>query len=179
MNIIEKLLDIRKWTRPGVKLDRSIEKNVIKCIGYHWTESPKGNATGLIRWYNNQKNKRYGSTHYIIGLDGEIYQIIPEDEMAYQFAVRKIEKPFTNFANYQSISIEHCILDMKGKMTEETISSSIQLCAMLCKKYNLNSINDIMLHSDIVRKKGKYECHWYFWNHREKWENFKRKCIKE
>lgn len=84
----------------------------------------------------------YASSHYIIGLDGEIVQCIPESEWSYA----------TNKANGYSISIENCHPAKDGKFTAATRQSLVELCADICKRYNLNPLVDIIRHYDVSGK---------------------------
>jgi len=162
MDITQRFFTISRYSRPGLPL-KSITK-----IAIHWVGNAGSTALGNWNYFEDLKNKRYdkngkiivGSCHYIIGLDGEIIQCIPENEISY----------CTNSANNYSISIENCHPDWTGKFTESTLNSMIELSYNLCKKYNLNPINDLIRHYDITRK----DCPRWFVNNPDEWNKFKQ-----
>lgn len=92
-------------------------------------------------------------------MKGEIIQCIPENEWAY----------CTNEANAYSISIENCHPYSDGKFNDATRQSLIELCADLCKRYNLNPVKDIIRHYDISGKR----CPLYWVTHPEDFAKFK------
>ena len=76
-----------------------------------------------------------------MGLQGEVIQCIPLDEISY----------CTNQANSYSISIECCHPDSTGKFTEATEQSLAELCAYLLEKFGLG-VEDIIRHYDVTGK---------------------------
>lgn len=138
MNKIEKFLTINPYSRPGNKL------NSIKYIVIHWVGNANSSAIANRNYFESLKDKyRYASSHYIIGLNGEIIQCIPEDEVAYHAGNLTI--------NYNSIGIENCHPDWNGKFNDNTYESLIELLVELCRKYQLSSEN-IIRHYDITEK---------------------------
>ncbi len=137
MEIRKMLLTPNKYSRPCIPL-----KKVTK-IAVHYVGNAGSTALGNRNYFESLKNgNTYASSHYIIGLEGEIIQCIPEDEIAY----------CTNQANTYSISIENCHPKADGKFTEKTRKSLIELCADLCKRYGLDSLKDIIRHYDVTGK---------------------------
>lgn len=105
MQITENFLTPNKYSRPQIAL-----KNVTK-IAVHYVGNPNSSAIANRNYFENQKNGgRYVSSHFIIGLQGEIIQCIPLDEISY----------CTNQVNTYSVSIECCHPDSSGKFTEAT-----------------------------------------------------------
>ena len=136
MNIEQKLLTPNKYSRPQIPL-----KSVTK-IAVHYVGNPNTSAIANRNYFENQKNAgRYVSSHFIVGLQGEIIQCIPLDEISY----------CTNQANSYSISIECCHPDSTGKFTEATEQSLAELCACLLEKFGLCA-DDIIRHYDVTRK---------------------------
>lgn len=137
----------------------------------HWTANPAANAEENRRFFESRKTGAggYGSAHYIIGQDGEILQCIPTTEIAYHVGSSQIDpksgKIYTTYArekyskyarapkitspNFCTIGIELCPTDNEGNFTEATITSAVDLCAYLCRKFKL-SAEDITTHHDIV-----------------------------
>lgn len=137
MKITEMFLTPSKYVRPQIKLAK------VTKIAVHYVGNPNTSALANRNYFENcgKTGARYVSSHYIIGLDGEIIQCIPLDEWSY----------CTNQANGYSISIECCHPDSTGKFTDETEKSLAELCAFLCRKFGLTE-NDIIRHYDITGK---------------------------
>lgn len=159
MEIEKKFLTPNKYSRPGIKLEK------VTKIAVHYVGNPGSTAIANRNYFENQKNGgRYVSSHYIIGLEGEIIQCIPLTEWSY----------CTNQANGYSISIECCHPDTSGKFNEATEQSLVELCAYLCKHYNLTS-DDIIRHYDVT---GKLCPLWYV-KHPESFFVFKKRVAAE
>lgn len=136
MTITDALLTPNKYSRPQIPL-KSVKKVVLHYVG-----NPKSSAMANRNYFENQKNGgRYVSSHYIIGLEGEILRCIPESEVAY----------CSNSANTYSISIECCHPDASGKFKAKTENSAAELCAYLLKKYGL-TVDDLIRHYDVTGK---------------------------
>lgn len=136
MKITDALLTPNKYSRPQMPL-KSVKKVVLHYVG-----NPKSSAMANRNYFENQKSGgRYVSSHYIVGLEGEILRCVPENEVAY----------CSNQANTYSISIECCHPDATGKFTDATTDSAAELCAYLLKKYGL-SVDDLIRHYDVTGK---------------------------
>ena len=59
--------------------------------------------------------------------------------------------------NRKSIGIEDCHPDWDGKFNDATYNSLVELCADICRRYNL-SVNNIIRHYDVTGK----ECPRYY-----------------
>lgn len=130
-------LTVNKFSRPGIKLDK------VTKIAVHYVGNPNSTAIANRNYFENQKNGgRYVSSHFIIGLSGEIIQCIPLNEWSY----------CTNQANGYSISIECCHPDVTGKFTTVTEKSLVELCAYLCELFKLDPEKDIIRHYDVTGK---------------------------
>ena len=103
------------------------------------------------------------SSNFVIGLEGEIVQCVPTWEMAYA----------SNNRNSDTISIECCHPDDTGKFNDATYKSLVQLCAWLCKKYDLTA-DDVIRHYDVT---GKI-CPKYFVENEDAWVEFKADVAK-
>ena len=156
MKITEMLLTPNKYSRPGIKLER------VTKIAVHYVGNPKSTAKNNRDYFENLKDthERYVSSHFIIGLEGEIIQCIPLDEWSY----------CTNQANGYSISIECCHPDSTGKFNKATEDSLLELCAYLCRKFGLTA-DDVIRHYDVT---GKHCTLWYV-SHPEDFMAFKDK----
>ena len=116
--------------------------------------------------------KNFVSTHFIIGLNGEIIQNIPLTEITYhtgkitnKTTIEKLGKT----PNLCTIGIECCHLDMNGKMNRITYTSLSDLVVFLMKRYNLNVYDNLFLHWHIYGK----DCHKWFVENPVEWDAFK------
>ena len=151
------LLDENPYSRPGTPLER------INDIVVHYTANPGTTAQQNRNYFNslaqqNGESATSVSSHFIIGLDGEIIQCIPLSEISYASNVR----------NFDTVSIECCHLEADGKFTDATYQSLIRLCAWLEKELKLKE-GSIIRHYDVT---GKL-CPLYFVEHESKWNQFK------
>ncbi|MBR6400116.1 MAG: N-acetylmuramoyl-L-alanine amidase [Firmicutes bacterium] len=156
MEITRMYLTPNKYSRPQIPLKR------VTKIAVHYVGNAGSSAAGNRNYFESLKNGQgiYASSHYIIGLDGEIIQCIPENEWSYA----------TNDLNCCSISIENCHPKADGKFTEQTQASLTELCADLCKRYSLDPMKDIVRHYDVT---GKF-CPLWWVKHPQEFVKFKR-----
>lgn len=156
MEIQEKLLSINPYSRTGEKL------KAVKQIVVHWVGNANTSAIANRNYFESLKDKHiYASSHYIIGLTGEIIRCIPENEVAYHAG--------NGTVNRNSIGIEDCHPDWSGKFNNSTYNSLVELCADICRRYNLNT-NNIIRHYDVT---GKI-CPKYYVEHEDAWIQFKK-----
>lgn len=147
------LLTVNEWSRPGIKVD-SIDKIVVHYLG-----NPETTAQQNHDYFESLKDLQntYMSANYVIGIDGEIIQCVPDGEVAWA----------SNEANYYSISIENCHLDATGQFTDATYWSDVHLVAYLTEKYDLDR-DDIIRHYDVTGK----DCPKWYVEHPDEWEQF-------
>ena len=156
MEIQEKLLTINPYSRSGE------QQNEIEYLVIHWVGNAGSSAIANRNYFENLQNthKTYASSHYVIGLDGEIIRCIPEDEVAFHAGSYSM--------NRKSIGIEDCHPDWDGKFNENTYNSLVELCANICKRYEL-SVDNIIRHYDVTGK----NCPKYYVEHEDEWIKFK------
>lgn len=94
----------------------------IDSIVLHYTTSR--NANGSISHFQDEDNQV--SAHYIIGQDGEIYQLVRDADKAWHC------KGF----NATSIGIEHSAV-MGDRLTQQQEAASAQLIRWLCAEYKI------------------------------------------
>lgn len=154
LSINHQFLTINPYSRSGDSLPQ------VKGIVIHYTANPKSSAKNNRNYFENLKNTHLtkASSHFIIGLEGEIIQCIPLNEISYA----------SNHRNGDTISIECCHPDNSGRFTNETYNSLQKLVKSLMETYNLDK-NDVIRHYDITGK----ECPKYFVTYPQKWEEFK------
>ena len=169
VNIVTKLLTPNPYSRPKTKLSG------VKAIVVHWTASPMGRNVGVWNYFERRKSgtNGYGSAHYIIDLDGTIWNCIPTDEIAYHVGsstyTNEAKTRIGSYPNALTIGIEFCILDIRGRMSESTWKEGTKLVAHLLEKFNLTQ-NDIWTHQEVV---GWKDCHRYFSENPTEYQRFK------
>lgn len=148
------LLTVNEYSRPGTPLKK------VKGVVIHYTGNPGTTATQNRSYFEGlaESKETKASSHYIIGLSGEIVQCVPLDEIAYA----------SNERNADTISIECCINNDAGKFNDNTYDALVHLTAWLVGEYDLK-ISDIIRHYDVT---GKI-CPKYFVEHESAWEDFK------
>ncbi len=156
MNIQDNLLTISPYCRSGEK------QNSIQYIVVHWVGNAGSSAIGNRNYFNSlaTSHKTSASSHYIIGLNGEIIRCIPENEVAFHSGSYSM--------NRKSIGIEDCHPDWNGKFNDATYNSLVELCADICRRYNLG-IDRIIRHYDVTGK----ECPRYYVRNENEWIKFK------
>lgn len=137
-------------SRNGKKLSR------VKDIVIHYVGNPGSTAQGNHDFYVSSQSSV--SSHFVVGLRGEVIQCIPLDEMS----------AASNWRNNDTISIEVCHPDDSGKFNKKTHQSLVKLAAWLLERCNLKE-KHIIRHYDITGK----ECPRYYVRHEDKWNKFK------
>ena len=153
-NIDVELLTINPYSRPGAQSEK------INNIVIHYTANPGTTAKQNRNYFEGLKDSRKtkASSHFIVGLEGEIIQCVPTWEVAYA----------SNHRNVDTVSIETCHKTSDGTYTKETYKSMVELTAWLCEKFGLTE-QDIIRHYDI---RGKI-CPKYFVEDEEAWKQFR------
>ena len=148
------LLPVNDYSRPGTAL------NQINAIVVHYVGNPGTTAGQNRKYYAGlaDSHETYVSSNFLVGLDGEILECVPVDEVAY----------CSNGRNGDTISIECCHPDETGEFTDDTYHSLVRLTAWLCAQLDLDE-NDVIRHFDVT---GKI-CPKYFVENEDAWEAFK------
>lgn len=151
--ITEDFLDKNPYSRSGIALRK------VKGVVIHYVENPGSTAKENRDYFNNLQDTHLtkASSHYIVGLDGEIIQCIPQSEISYA----------SNNRNKDTISIECCHPKKDGKFNEKTYDSVVRLTAWICKTYGLSSKN-VIRHYDVTGKM----CPKYYVKHEQAWKDF-------
>ncbi|MEG0579339.1 MAG: peptidoglycan recognition family protein [Niameybacter sp.] len=139
LNIQQHLLTPNPYSRPQLPLTK------VKKLVIHWVANPTTSALANRNYFDNLKAGTrgvYASSHYIVGLQGEILQCIPHNEQAYH----------AKNANQYSLGIEVCHLDWEGAFNELTYSALIRLLTKLCHTYTLDPQQDLLRHYDVTGK---------------------------
>lgn len=152
--ITQMLLTPNEYSRPGDELKK------VNGVVVHYVGNPGTSAENNRNYFENLKDtkERSASSHYIIGLQGEIIQCVPLEEISYA----------SNDRNYDTIAIECCHPDATGKFNSMTYESLVELTAALCRTYDLNPMTDILRHYDVSGK----ECPIYYVENESEWNYF-------
>lgn len=134
----------------------------VNDIVIHYVGNPGSTASQNHGWYANPESEV--SSHFIVGLEGEVIQCLPLDEIS----------SATNWRNSDTISIEVCHPDESGKFSEETYKSLVKLTAWLLENCGLGE-DHIIRHYDVTGK----QCPRYFVENEDAWARFKADVIKQ
>lgn len=144
------LISVDGTSRRGEKLEG------VTDIVIHYVGNPGTTAQQNRNWYENPESEV--SSHFVVGLDGEIIQCLPLDE----------KSSATNWRNSDTISIEVCHPDDTGKFTDAGYASSVKLTAWLLDTCGLDA-SHLIRHYDVTGK----ECPRYFVQNEDAWTQFK------
>ncbi len=148
------LLTPNPYSRPQIPVEK------VNYIAIHYTANPGSTAMSNRNYFENlattQENKV--SSHFVVGLDGEVVQCIPTSEMSYA----------TNARNVDTISIECCHPDETGQFNDATYSSAVKLTAWLCTRFGLDT-DQVIRHYDVTGK----DCPKYYVENPDAWFRMK------
>ena len=125
-------------------------------IVVHYVGNPGTTAKQNRNYYNNTNSDV--SSHFVVGLDGEIILCIPLNERSAATGERNID----------TISIEVCHPDETGRYNDVTYASLQRLVSWLMQHYGLGR-EHVIRHYDVT---GKL-CPLYYVEHPEAWEDFR------
>ena len=147
------LLPVNPYSRPGIPLEQ------VNGIVIHYVGNPGTTAEQNHSYFENlaQTGETYASSHFLVGLDGEIIQNVPLDEIAY----------CSNQRNEDTISIECCHPDDSGEFNQATYDTLVKLTRWLMEYYDLDT-SQVIRHYDVT---GKI-CPRSFVEQPEEWEQF-------
>ena len=148
------LLTPNEYSRPQIPIES------VQYIAIHYTANPGATAIANRNYFENLANTHETkvSSHFVIGLDGEVVQCIPTSEMSYA----------TNSRNVDTLSIECCHQDETGKFNDATYDSVVKLTAWLCTRFGLTSEN-VIRHYDVTGK----DCPKYYVENPDAWIQMK------
>ena len=148
------LLTPNEYSRPQIPIES------VNYIAIHYTANPGATAIANRNYFENLANTHDTkvSSHFVVGLDGEVVQCIPTSEMSYA----------TNSRNVDTISIECCHPDETGQFNDSTYDSVVKLTAWLCVRFGLTSEN-VIRHYDVTGK----DCPKYYVENPDAWLQMK------
>ena len=147
------LLPVNPYSRPGIPLEQ------VNGIVIHYVGNPGTTAAQNHSYFENlaQTGETYASSHFLVGLEGEVIQNVPLDEIAY----------CSNQRNEDTISIQCCHPDDSGAFNQATYDSLVRLTRWLMEAYDLDT-DQVIRHYDVT---GKI-CPKSFVENPEEWEQF-------
>ena len=137
-------------SRRGEKLE------AVRDIAVHYVGNPGSSAMANRNYFNSPDSTT--SSHFIVGLEGEVILCVPLDE----------KSSATNERNLDTISIEVCHPDETGEFNEKTRASLLRLLSYLLEEFDLDREN-IIRHYDVT---GKI-CPKYYVENPAAWEELK------
>lgn len=148
------LLTPNEYSRPQIPIEK------VNYIAIHYTANPGATAQANRNYFENLAHTQETkvSSHFVVGLDGEVIQCIPTSEMSYA----------TNSRNVDSVSIECCHMDETGAFETATYQSVVKLTAWLCTRFGLTEEN-VIRHYDVTGK----SCPKYYVDHPDAWAQMK------
>ena len=155
---------------PGSQHGRTGQALSPAGIVVHYVGNPQSSAVANRNWFEAGSSGQYVSSHYVIGLNGEIIRCIPENERA-MHAGKSYDKKYDQIAptnNARLIGIENCHPDASGKFNAKTYESLIWLCADICSRYGFG-LDAVYRHYDVA---GKI-CPLYYVNNTTEWQKLK------
>lgn len=148
--IDKQLIHKHTTARTGIQLTD------IKYVVIHYVGNPQSTAQNNRDYFDRATTTV--SSHFVVGLEGEIIQCVPLFE----------KSAASNERNKDSISIEICHPDESGKFNESTYNSVVKLVSWLCDEFSLDE-SQIIRHYDITGK----ECPRYYVRNEDEWKKFK------
>lgn len=147
------LLTPNPYSRPCIPTEK------LKGIVIHYVGNPGSTAQNNRDYFEGLKDSQeaYASSNFLVGLEGEIIQCIPTNEIAY----------CSNERNSDTVSIEVCHETADGKFNEHTYSSLVNLTGWLCMYLDV-SPKQVIRHYDVT---GKI-CPKYYVENEEAWDIF-------
>ncbi len=151
--VTEDLLTVNPYSRPGEPLE------AVNGVVIHYVGNPGTTAAQNHSYFQGLSitGEAYASSHFLVGLDGEVLLNVPLDEVAYCSSQR----------NADTISIECCHPDASGELSPATYDSLVRLTRWLMDSYGLDG-SQILRHYDVT---GKI-CPKSFVDHPEEWDQF-------
>ena len=153
--VTEELLPVNRFSRPGIPLEE------INGVVIHYVGNPATSAEANRNYFaslSSGAENVFASSHFIVGLEGEVLQCIPLTEIAYASKDR----------NGDTVAIEVCHPDETGEFSQETYERVVELTAWLCRTFELDPKTEVIRHYDVT---GKI-CPRYYVEHPEAWEQF-------
>lgn len=151
----------------------------IKYIVIHYVGA-LGGAEANCKYYASQYIG--ASAHYYVGFDGEVWQSVEDQNIAWHCGAKTYVHPECRNAN--SLGIEMCVRNegnlfdtsLDWYFEDATVQAAIELTKELMAKYNIPA-DHVIRHYDVT---GKICPNPYVYNHTDHtWEDFKAALVTE
>lgn len=149
--IDEQLIHLHNTARTGIELDG------VRNIVIHYVGNPNTTAKNNRDYFD--KDSTEVSSHFVVGLEGEIIQCLPLWE----------KSAASNWRNSDTISVEVCHPDDTGKFNDTTYDAVIKLTSWLLNELGLDE-SAVIRHYDIT---GKL-CPLYYVENEDAWNQMKK-----
>lgn len=129
--------------------DANRGKGQIKYLVKHYVGATGGAQANCNFFYNTYRG---ASAHFFIDHNGEIWQCVEENDIAWHCGAKSYKHK--ECRNSNSIGVELCVKkDKNGKWyyTEETKKSAVLLFAYLMDKYDID-VDHVLRHYDVTGK---------------------------
>lgn len=149
-------LTVNEWSRPGGELEK------INGVVIHYVGNPGTTAQANRNYFESLSSGAdgvYASSHFVVGLEGEVIQCIPLTEISYA----------SNGRNGDTVAIEVCHPDETGEFSPVTYDRVVELTAWLCRQFRLDPSQDVIRHYDVT---GKI-CPKYYVDNPGAWDTFR------
>ena len=147
----KQIIEINGSGRRGEKLTG------VTDIVIHYVGNPGTTAQQNHDYYDQPETTV--SSHFVIGLEGEVIQCIPLTEIAYA----------SNIRNEDTVAIEVCHPDETGAFSPAAYQQVVELTAWLCRTFDLDPDTDVIRHYDVTEKL----CPLYYVEHPDAWDAFR------
>lgn len=148
-------LTVNEWSRPGTELEK------IRGVVIHYVGNPGTSAQANRNYFESLSSGAegvYASSHFVVGLEGEVIQCIPLTEISYA----------SNERNGDTIAIEVCHPDETGEFSPASYDRVVELTAWLCREFRLDPETEVIRHYDVTGK----VCPKYYVENPEAWDVF-------
>lgn len=149
--IDKQIIRMHNTARTGTELDG------VKNIVIHYVGNPGTTAQNNRDYFDKPSTEV--SSHFLVGLDGEVIQCVPLWE----------KSAASNWRNSDTVSVEVCHPDDSGKFSDVTYKSVVKLTAWLLKETGLDE-NAVIRHYDITEKL----CPLYYVKNEGAWKQLKK-----
>ena len=127
---------------PYSRPDKPLTK--INAVVIHYVGNPGSSARANRNYFNNLAltHETCASSHFVVGLEGEVIACVPLTEVAYA----------SNDRNGDTVAIEVCHPDESGEYAPATYDRVVELAAWLCETFALTPGEDVIRHYDVTGK---------------------------
>jgi N-acetylmuramoyl-L-alanine amidase len=163
-----------RFSRPGDRMSR------VEGVVIHWVQWPGATAKRVRDYFAEgvPAESRYAGAHYVIGLEGEVIQMIPETEVAYHAGpsgdtLQTTRITLGGLPNWRTVGIELCHPDETGQFTDKTYDAAVRLTRDVCIRYDIEPMSCVLRHHDCTGK----DCPLWFVTVPKEWDHFRLEVL--